>query len=97
MPSDGAQNDHVVEVPDRETQIPIDCPGCGENFSVLLSEKIGGASCTACGDVIGFARPSVSQDQSSDADATEQTTLIPDGGESLGDGVSHCSHTNNVA
>ncbi|MFB6296466.1 MAG: hypothetical protein ABEH66_06470 [Halobacteriales archaeon] len=70
----GSYHDHQVTVPDRETQIPIECPGCGDEFTVLLSEDIGGASCTQCGDLIGFSRPGSQDDGRSDP--TKQTTLL---------------------
>ncbi|MFC6975697.1 hypothetical protein ACFQL1_15140 [Halomicroarcula sp. GCM10025709] len=77
----GRDYEHVVEVPDRETQIPIECPGCGETFTELLSSKIGGSSCPDCGDMIEYVRPSERRDRGEDGeDDTEQTTLVTDGG-----------------
>lgn len=69
--------EHTVEVVTAPASQKITCPGCGYVFRELITENVGASQCPGCGDQINYDR---NDEDSSTADDTEQSELLPDGG-----------------
>ena len=71
----------VVDSVDEVTPVPIECPGCGQQFVEALSDKLTGTTCHGCNDEISYTRRSELRNRGRDSEhTTEQAKLIPDDG-----------------
>lgn len=75
--------DAEIRVTPAPVPQPVTCPDCGTTFKEPISEQISAASCPSCNAMIRLHpqdRDSDTDTDRSDGYATEQTTLLPDGG-----------------
>lgn len=67
--------EHTVEVPDRDTMVPIECQGCGNTFTEYVGGSVAGASCPDCGDMNLFSYPGDDDDEDAADPSSTQITF----------------------
>lgn len=90
------EHEVVVDSVDGVVPVPIECPGCGEQFREALSDKLAGSTCHGCTDWIRYVRRSLVRDRGRGSeDTTEQSSLpvaATDGGRYVGTDTEHPDH-----